>query len=431
MKTTVEQESPTKRKLVIEVEPEELAAHYEETIKRLGREVKVPGFRKGKVPRAVIESRIGRESLREEVLKDALPDFYSKAAEEEALKAVTYPKIEVTKNIEGEPLTFTALVEVRPDVVLPDYKGIGVTRPSAKAKDEEVDEQLERLRDRFGTLEDVSRNATKGDYAVIDIHGYRHDEKIDAASTEDLLYEVGSLGFIEELDEQLEGKRAGDILQFNAVLPERFGEPYGGQEISFRVIVKQVQAKRLPTLDDEFAKTASEYDTFEELKDDLRNRIEAIKKVEADIAVRNAVIEDLLDRVHVDVPESLTAHETEHRLGRLLHEVEQSGTTLEAYLTATGSTQEQLVDSYKKAAERTLAADFILEQVADSEGITVTSADIEAEVASIAARVDKTPDEMLKDIARSGRVNELAGDILRRKALEFLVENADIKEETS
>ncbi|MCA1841265.1 MAG: trigger factor [Actinomycetota bacterium] len=431
MKTTVEEESPTKRKLLVEVTPDELAEHYDETLKRLGREVKVPGFRKGKVPRAIIESRMGREALREEVLKDALPNFYSKAAEDQALKAVTYPKIEVTSNVEGQDLTFTATVEVRPDVEVSDYKGIEVMRPPSSATEEELSAQLERLRDRFGTLEEVPRNAADGDYVVIDIHAYKHDDKIESASTEDLLYEVGSAGLVSELDSELRGKRAGDILQFNAVLPERFGEPHGGQEVSFRIMLKQVQAKRLPELNDEFAKTASEFDTFDELKTDLRQRIEAVKKIESDIMVRNRIIEELLDRVDVEVPESMIMHEMEHRLSRLLRDIEQAGSNLESYLQATGSSQEELVDAYKKAAERTIAADFVLEQIAEEEGITVTSADIESEISALAARVEKQPDEVLKDVAKSGNVNALAGDILRRKALEFLVENADIKEEAS
>lgn len=429
MKTTVEHEGPTQRKLLIEVDPDEVAPHYDETLRRLAKEVKIPGFRKGKVPKAVLETRVGKEAIREEFLKDALPRLYSEAASEESLQPVTYPSLEVTSFEEGGTLTFTATLEVRPEITLPEYKGIEVIRPSSKASDEEIEEQLGRLRERFGTLEPIGRNATKGDYVTIDLFGYKHDEKIDAVSTEDLLYEVGSSGFVPELDIELEGKRSGDILKFNATMPENFGPPHGGEEVTFQVIVKDVQAKILPEVDDEFAKTASEFDTLEELKAELRKRFEVIKGIESDVVLRNRVLEALVDRADVDVPKSMVSHETEHRLARLLRELERAGVELEQYLEANSATQEDLVESYREGAEKQVAADLLLDEIAEAEGIRVEREDLDAEVASLARQADTEPDVLLKEMVTSGTVNRLAGDILRRKALDLLVEHASISED--
>jgi trigger factor len=428
MKTIVERESPTKVRLLVEVASDELAPFYEETVRRLGREVKVPGFRKGKVPKAVLETRMSRDAIRQEMLRDSLPKLYAEAVKGEEVRAVTLPDIEVTSFEEGTPLTFTATVEVRPEINLPQYKGIEVTRPDSAATDEEIDEQVERLRQRFGSLEPVARNAARGDYVTIDLKAYQHDVKIDEASAEDFLYEVGSAAFVPELDDELEGKRTGDILKLNAKLPESFAS-HPGEEVSFSVIVKEVHAKRLPALDDDFAKTASEFDTLEELKADLRNRIEAAKKIEAGVEVRNRILEDLISRADVPLPESMVAHETQHRIERLVRDLQRAGLTLDKYLEAGQRTQEQLVAAYREVAEKSLAADLILDAVAKAEGIEAAPEEVSKEVAMIAESMEADAAKLEKDLADSGRLNAVAGDILRRKALDYLVEHANLEAE--
>jgi trigger factor len=425
MKTTVERESPTKLRLLIEVEPDELAPLYESTLQRMGREVKIPGFRKGKVPRTVLEARVGKEAIRGEVLRDALPTLYARAADEETIRPVTLPEIEVTDYEEGEPLKFTATVEVRPEVKLPEYTGIEVSRPDTAVTDEDVNRQLDQLRERFGTLEPVARNAAKGDYVTIDLQSYRHDVRIEEGSAQDLVYEVGSGSFVPEMDAELEGKRAGDILKFNAVLPERFG-PYGGQEVTFTLIVKEVQAKRLPKLDDEFAKTASEFDTLEELKESIRRQLEAVKSAQADSEVRVRVIEDLVERTDLPLPEAMVTAETEHRLAHFARDLERVGITLEQYVAQANTSNEELVRAYRNVAERAVAAELILEAVAKAEGITIEPEDIDKETARLAALTGRTLEQLREELDEAGTVDELAGDILRRKALDFLVEQAKI-----
>lgn len=431
MKTSVEREGPTKLRLVIEVDPDELAPLFDQTMKRLAREMTIPGFRKGKAPRALIESRVGEDGIRQEVLRDAVPSLYEQAAAEESLKPVSLPEIEVTQFEKGSPLHFTATIEVRPELVLPKYKGIEVSRPKVSTTDEEVAQQLERLRERFATLEPVGRNATKSDNVTIDLRGYRHEEQVDAASAQDLVYEVGSNAFLPELDEELEGKRTGDILKFNAVLPERFGPPYGGEEVSFSVIVKEVQAKRLPPLDDDFAKTASEFDTLDELKSEIRSRIEAINQVQAESEVRTKVLEDLIDRTDVPVPESLVERELERRVNRLARDLERMGTSLNDYMASTNTSAPELVASQREVAEKSVAAELILEAVAGAERLEVTPHEIDDELGRLAEIVDRTPEKLREELEQSGAIESLAGDILRRKALDLLVNQALVTDESA
>jgi trigger factor len=332
----------------------------------------------------------------------------------------------VTRFEDGEPLTFTATIEVRPEIELPDYHGIEVEGSETEATDDEISTELDRLRDRFATLEPVARTGTKGDHVLIDLNAYRHSEHIDAASAKDLLYEVGSGGYGEELDSELEGKRTGDILKVNVKLPERFGPELAGQEVSYSVIVKEVHAKCLPALDDSFAATASEFDTLDELKDALRRRIEAFKKMQAEIDVRNRVLDALLDRMEVPVPESMLARATEAQLAGLLSDLRRHGLTLDQYFAATETSREDLVETHKAMAQKTLAADLVLTAIAEAEGLEVSRDEIETEVERMGKRAGRPANEVLAELEESGRVGALADDILRRKALDHLVEHARI-----
>jgi trigger factor len=428
MKTIVERESPTKVRLLVEIDPAEVERLTSDTVRRLSQELKVPGFRKGKVPRQILESRMGREAIRQKMLEDSLPRLYTDAARSESLRPVATPDLEVT-DFEGDSLSFTATVEVRPEVELPNYNAIEVERPSTAATREEIDDRLEVLRNRFATLEPVGRNAQAGDHVLVDVRGTRHDEKIEEASASDLLYEVGSGTIVPQLDEELTGKRAGDIIKFNAVLPERMSATHGGQEVTLTVIVKEVNAKRLPELNDDFAKTASEFDTLDELEGEIRARIEEYKGVQADREIRNRVLDELLDMTDIPVPASLIQAETEARMSALLRDVSQHGMTLDDYLSVVNMTREGLEEAQRRAAERSIGADFLLDEIAKAEGMSVTRGEVDGEIERLAARAGRTPDELRREIVQQGRVEALAGDILRRKVLNYLVDHAKITDE--
>src|SRR6266568_3948753 len=274
VRSTVEPVEATKVKINVVVDPDELGPAIERTARRLGRELKVPGFRKGKVPRQVLEARIGRETLIAEAIEhEAVPEFYAKAVEEHGVEPLSRAKVVPPDYQDGEPLEFSATVEVKPEVDLPDYRGIQVERPKLEVTDEHVDTQLDQLRERFAQLEVIGRPLAKGDYAQIDLRTTRPTQEIPELTRTDFLYEVGSGTVVPELDPQLEGSRKGDILKFNATLPEDAGER-GGQEVTFQVLVKEAKTKVLPKLDDDFAQEASEFDTLEELRADLREHLE-------------------------------------------------------------------------------------------------------------------------------------------------------------
>ncbi|HEX2053309.1 MAG TPA: trigger factor [Actinomycetota bacterium] len=429
MESSVEVKGPTQVQLNIEVPVDELKTLKADTLKRLANEIKVPGFRKGKVPPQIMESRIGKDNIRQEMLADAVPQFYNQALQQHKIAPLNQPEINIEANSENEPLQITATVDVRPDLELPDYKGIEVRAPSPVASEEDVNNQLERIRDRNGVLEPIGRDIRKGDYVTIDMFGFRHGEPLEGAQVEDFVYEVGSARFLPKMDDELIGKRAGDIIQFNSNMPRGFGPDQ--EEGTIKVVVKQVQMKRLPELNDEFAKTASEFDTLEELKADIRQRISGHKKKDSDSAVRNLIMDDLLSRTEVPLPESMVMKETELRLARFIQDLERSGISIDEYLEAQKMTREELIDTYKETAKTAVSADLILESVAKAEGMEVTPEELQQEIETMAEQMKTDPETLAETIGRSGSVTVLAGDILRRKALDFLVENAVVLDEKS
>ncbi|MEX2587345.1 MAG: trigger factor [Actinomycetota bacterium] len=430
MKATVESKGPTEIQLNIEVPPEELAPYRAETLKRLAKEVKVPGFRKGKVPAAVLESRIGREHVSQEMLSDALPDLYSKALEEQEIQPLAQPEIEVTRFAENEPLEVTANVQVKPQIDLPEYKGVEVRAPAPRASEEDIDNQLQRIRERHGTLEAVGRSADKGDFVSIDLFGFRHGEPIEGASVEDFVYEVGSARFVPEMDEHLMGKRAGDIVEFNAKLPPGLGEAGDEGEATLKIVVKEVQVKKLPELNDEFAKTASEFTTLAELKEDIDKRISGHKEKDTDSTIRAMLIERLLDRTEIPLPDAMVDKETEIRLGRLIQDLGRNGVTVEQYLESQGVSRDDLYETYKEAAKAAVAADLLLEAVARAEEMEVTADELQSEIQFLAEQMKQDAQELAANLANAGSLTVVAGDILRRKALDFLVENAVVLDES-
>ncbi len=277
METTVERSGKHGVKLTVEVPADEVARDLDRAYRKVGQQVRVPGFRKGHVPRKIIDAQIGREAVLDEFVQESLPTYYGRAVREHELAPITDPDINIEQVEEGKPLIFTATVEVRPRLELDDYKSIRVPMPEAEVTERDVDEFVDRLRERFAELESVSHPARRGDYVIADIRASLHGAEIDELTATDQLYEVGSEAIVPELDTELENKRKGEILKFNATLPEAAGDR-AGQEVTFQVLVKEVKAKRLPALDDEFAKSASEFDTLEELRADLRTKLADVKQ---------------------------------------------------------------------------------------------------------------------------------------------------------
>jgi trigger factor len=428
MQTTVEETDKHKVKLTIEVPPDEFGKDLDRAYRKVARQVKIPGFRKGKVPRQVIDAQIGRDAVLGEFLEDSVPTYYRDAMRENDLAPIAQPDIDLQQVEEGKPFVFTATVEVRPRLRFEDadYKGIELDRPTSEVTDQDVDAMVDSLRERFAELEPVARPAHANDYVVMDIRASVHGQDVADATRQDYLYEVGSGEFGPKLDAELEGKRAGEILKVNDVLPERFGDD-AGREVSLQVLVKDVRAKKLPAADDEFAKTASEFDTLHELRAELAEQIAQSKDRAADGIIRDAALGALIERTRVDLPESLVDEETGHRVNHARERAERAGTTLDQLLESQGFDELRFRADARQHAERAIIADLVLEAVARAEDIQVTPEELAREITGLAAALGREPKEVAKTLETSGQIASLAGDIIRSKALDILVEHANIR----
>src|SRR5918995_4439854 len=409
METTVETVEPHTVKLTIEVPPEE--------------------FGKGKVPKQIIDTQIGQDAIFEQFVNTSVPAYFRQAVTDEDLAPITDPDIDVQQLEPGKPFLFSATVEVRPRLSFEeaDYTGIAVTKPAVEVTEQEIDDWIERLRERFAELEPVGRPVQQGDFVTVDLTVMKGGQKVEQASRADYLYTVGSGEVGEKLDVELVGTKPGAILKVADSLPERFGEELGGAPVDISVIVKDVKARRLPEVDDEFAKTASEFDTIAQLRDDLRERLAEVKEREATSALRDLALEAMIGKVDVDLPESLIEEETDHRIRHARDQATRMGVELEKMLELQGWDEARLRADSREHAIRAIKSDLVLEGIARSASLDVTAEEIGAEIAVLAQAYDREPKAVAKDLERSGQVVTLAGDIIRSKALDLLVERADIE----
>ncbi len=426
MKTTLERLEPTKVKLTVEVEPERVVKAFDLAARELAKTVNVPGFRRGKVPRRVLEARIGKGPILQHAMEDAVGRFYAEAIETESVAVVAPPEIDLQQFTEEEGCAFEATVEVRPEIELPPHEGISVSFPEWEVSEEEVQQQLADLRERFAELEDVDRPARFGDYVTIDLAVARSGKPIERASAEDALYEVGSGGVTPKLDEKLVGAAAGETATYVDNLPDDYPE-HGGKPAEFTVHVKDVREKHLPDLDDEFAAVASEFDTLAELEGDTRRNLQRRKLIQAQQELRARILEAYLATVEVALPESMVQGEKEGRLQQLREQATQYGLELEQALEMQGRTLEQVSSELEEQARSAVKSQLVLEALAGELGIGVTSADLEREMTRHALQHGMKPRDVARVVSERGTVGVLVADVIRRKALEALVAAADVK----
>lgn len=428
MQTTVENTAKHTVKLTIEVPVDEFTKDLDRAYRSIANQVKVPGFRKGKAPKQIIDAQVGRDVVREEFLSSSVPVYFRDAVREEDLAPISDPEIQLEQVEDGKPLIFTAIVEVRPRLELTqdDYRNVKVEKPDTAVTEDEIDEWVDRLRERFAELEPVERPAQAEDFVTIDLRSTVHENEVVEATRPDYLYFVGSGEFGTKLDDELAGKRGGDILKFNDTLPERFGEPHGGNEVSIQVLVKDVKMRKLPDADDEFATTASEFDTLIQLRDDLRERLTELKERESEGVIRDRALQAMVDTVTVELPDSLIDEETEHRVEHARERAERAGITLEQVLESQGWDEARLREDSRDHAIRAIKSDLVLEGIARAEKLEVTAEEIGTQIAVLAQAYGREPKELAKALDRNGQVVTLAGDIIRGKALDLLVERADI-----
>jgi trigger factor len=426
VKTDVEELSPTRVKLTIEVPFEELKKNLDQAYREVNRQVRVPGFRPGKVPHQVIDQRFGRSVVLEQALNDAVPEFYSRAVAEHEVVPLGQPDVEVTKLDDGKELAFTAEVDVRPKFDVPDLESVSVTVENAEVDPDQVEEYLKALRERFASLKTVDRAAQAGDYVSIDLAASVDGKQVDDAQASGVSYEVGSDSMLDGLDDALTGMPAGETKTFTAELA---GGKHAGMAADVLVTVNTVKVKELPELDDDFAQAASEFDTVGELRASTRKQMEAMRKAGQAGQARERVLDALIDQADIPLPERIVEAEVDQRRQNLQAQLDRASLTMQAYLEQSNQTQRQLDDSFDTDARKSLKAQFILDKIAADEDLKVTSEELSSYVAEQAYRMGVAPDRLARQLSEDGRLGMVAADVLRSHALRLLAERARITDE--
>jgi trigger factor len=426
MKATVETLEGNKVKVSVEVDETEFESAVDDAFRRIAREVRIPGFRPGKAPRRVLEAQLGTGFAREEALRHALPEYYAQAVRDHEVDVIAPPEIDITAGEEQGSVAFDAVVEIRPELDVTGHGDLTVTITSPLVSDEEVDAQIERLRQNFAELQEVDRPARDGDNVTIDIAGWEDGEPVSGLTADDYLYEVGAGAVVPEIDARLVGAKVGDILEFDADHPD----PDRDADLHLRILVKDVKEKVLPEVDDEWANEASEFETVDELREDLRKRSSTTRAVMAQMGLRNGAAHQAGELIAVDdVPEPMVAAEFEHRLQDLVLRLQAQGMDFDAYLAATGQDQEAVVAELREAAVAATRADLALRAIADAEGLEVSDDDLTAELEKLAERVEQSVDEVRLSLQEGGQLPAVRSDLRKRKALDWLVEHVRVVDE--
>ncbi|MET8424568.1 trigger factor [Nocardia sp. NPDC004860] len=423
MKSTVEQLSPTRVRINVEVPFEELKPDFDRAYKALAQQVRIPGFRPGKAPAKLLEARIGRGAVLEQVVNDVLPKRYSEAVIATEAKVIGQPEIEITKIEDGEELAFTAEVDIRPEITLPEFSSIAVSVDPIEITDEDIDEQLQSLRQRFGTLKSVERAIENGDFVSIDLSATVDGETVEEASTTGLSHEVGSGQLIEGLDEALIGLKEGESKDFTSTLVA--GE-HAGKESVITVTVQSVKERELPEADDEFAQLASEFDTIDELKEDLKTRVERVKKVQQAGEIRDKVLEQLLETVEIPLPEGVVKAEVDAVEHDAVHGFDHDEAKLAEALEAQGSSLEEFKKDTKEAAEKSVKTQLLLDAVAEAENTQVGQDELYERIIFQAQRYGMSPDQFIQQIQQAGQLGAVFADVRRGKALAGVVVQAAV-----
>ena len=427
MKTDVEELSPTRVRLTIEVPFSELKADLDKAYREVARQVRVPGFRPGRTPPRVIDQRVGRGAVLEQAMNDAVPKLYGKALEEHEVFALGQPELEITKLDDGKELAFTAEVDVRPKFEIPDLDGLPVTVDDAEVTPDQVEEYLGALRERFASLKGADRPVADGDYVSIDLSAAVDGKQVDDAQASGVSYEVGSNSMLEGLDEALAGMSAGDTKSFTAELA---GGRFAGLQAEVTVTVHSVKVKELPELDDEFAQLSSEFDTLGELRAGTREQLTAMRRAGQAEQARERALDAVLARVDIPLPENLIEQEIELRRQSLTDRLSRSNSDLDGYLDAVGMTSDELDAEFDKDARRSVKAGFILDKLAAQEDLGVDQAELSAYVTEQAYRMGVQPDRLAKELADRGQLGSAVADVLRSKSLRLIAERATVTDES-
>lgn len=427
VKTTVGEKVGNEIKLEIEVSAEEVQGGIDATIKQLSREVRIPGFRKGKVPTGMIVQRFGMEVIVQQMLDDRLSPWFMEALSEAGIDPVDRPEVDFEDAPEeGRPFTFTAVVTVMPTAELGQYKGVEAPRPEAVVADAEVDERVERLREEFAELQAVGdRAAEMGDFVTITAEGFRDGESVANTRLDDYMFEVGGGHLLPDLEKGVVGLKTSE----EATIPVAFPDDYHAEELQgagldFTVTIKDVKAKSLPPLNDEFAKDVSEFETLLELRLDIRSKLQAAKDSAADRRFRAAAIDAVAAGITVDLPPAAIDQQAREMVDDFARSLSMQGGDIRGYLQATGSGVEELVQQMRPEAETALRTSLALDAVAAAESLEVTEEQLDERLARLAVAGKVEASELRSRLEQSGRISEIRQQILRERAADFIAENA-------
>jgi trigger factor len=423
VKSAVETLTPTRAKLTVEVPFEELKPSLDAAYKKIAQQINVPGFRRGKVPPPVIDRQVGRGAVLDEAINEALPKLYVEALQANELEPLAQPEIDITRFEDNETLEFTAEVDIRPDIELPDYAGLAVSVDDLAVTDEDVAEQVQVLRERFASLSEVERPAAEGDFVVMDLVARKDGRPIEGAEVTGMSYQVGKGGMLDGLDEALTGMAAGDERTFTSQL---VGGDQAGEDVEVEVTVGSVKEQELPELDDDFAQMASEFDTLEELREDVRTRLGNGKRLEQAAEARDAVLEKLLDLVDVPLPDGVVESEIAARREQVEQQLDFAGLSMEQYLDSEKQTVDEFEADLEKRVRDAVAAQFVLDQVARQEEIGVDEGELQAHLMQRAQQSGQNPQEFIKHMLEHNHIPEMVSEVVRGKALATVVESAEV-----
>ena len=426
MKSSVEQLSDTRVKITVEVPFEELKSELDQAYDALAQQIQIPGFRKGKAPRQLIDARFGRGPVLEQVVNDMLPSRYGQAIEENDIKAIGQPEVEVTKIEDNEVVEFTAEVDVRPEITLPDFSAINVEVPAVTVDDAAVDEELESLRARFSTLKDHNHKLKKGEFVTLNLSASVDGEKVEEATTEGLSYEIGSGDLIDGLDDALLGQKKDDSVEFTTELAN--GD-YQGKEAVVTAEITATKQRELPALDDEFAQLASEFDTIEELRESTKTQVESRLKNEQAANIRDEVLKAALESSDFALPNSIVEEQAHSQLHQLLGELAHDDAALNSVLESQGTTREEFEKQNREDAEKAVRTQLFLDVLAETEEPEVSQQELTDHILFTAQSYGMDPNQFIGQLQQSGQIANLFADVRRGKALAAAICRVTVKDE--
>jgi len=410
VKSTVEKLSPTRVRINVEVPFTELQPDFDRAYKELAKQVRLPGFRPGKAPAKLLEARIGKEAMLDQVVGEAVPGRYTEAVTSSDVQPLGQPEIEITNKEYGQDLTFTAEVDVRPEIEFPDLEGLKITVDPIEVTDEEVDAELQNLRARFGTLKGVERAAETGDFVSIDLSATVDGEDVPDATTEGLSHEIGSGQLMEGLDEAVVGLKEEESRVFTTTLAA--GE-HVGKEAQVTVTVKSVKERELPEPDDEFAQLASEFDTIDELKNSLTEQVQRVKRIQQAEQIRDKALEVLLEQTEVPLPEKIVQAQVDDTLHNAIHGLDHDEKRFEETLEAQGSNREEFDKDNRTNAEKAVKTQLLMDAVADKLGIQVGQNDLTERLVLMSRQYGMEPQQLLQFLQQNNQLPAMFADVRR------------------